>query len=115
MLEVRVATFKHQLIPLDIMPSVVVMVFTPNRYAAVQALDLVLCVTYDFVAVRVEDREADRLDFDDLLAGSAFTGPSEYAFIMQKMTAANLNKLRIFMRVARKFCSIVDARLVVME
>jgi hypothetical protein len=98
------------------MLSVVVMVFHPNRYAAVQALDLVLCVTYDFVAVWVEDREADRLDLTISSPGRlSLARASTLTIITQKMTAVNLNKLRIFMRVARKFCSIVDARLVVME
>src|SRR5882724_7852598 len=67
----RVALVEREVIALDIMLSVVVMVFTPNRYAAVQVLALVFCVTDDFMAVGVEDCEADRLDFKTILAGSA--------------------------------------------
>jgi hypothetical protein len=62
------------------MLSVVVMVFTPNHYAAIQVLDLVFRVTYDFVAVRVEDCEADLLDFRTLsIAPPAVSGMGECA------------------------------------
>src|SRR5580658_6396459 len=76
----RVALPQRKVIALDIMLSVVVMIFTPNHYAAVQVLDLVFCVTYDFVAVRVEDGEADRLDFRTIsIAPSAVSGMGECA------------------------------------
>ena len=61
-----VAVDERKLIVLDVMFSVLVMVFTPNQDTAVAVLGLVLRATYDLMVVRVQYCKADRLDFNSI-------------------------------------------------
>jgi len=72
-----VAPAERKFIVLDVMLSVLVMVFTPNQHTAVAALALVLRATYDLIVVRVQYCEADRLDFNPI--AGAVGGVSKYA------------------------------------